>query len=181
MRESHDRHLFVRINFTCADTRKMFQAAETSGALKPTHVNSRVTENFARRASERSRVKSVRKEIAIFGHDRHHGGEVDVETEHAQHFAGDSSEGSCGCKIAVLAYRARGRHRRENPAEAIDEATFLIDSHQWRRWYDFTDFVEQGAELLRTCDVASEDDDSSGLHFLDQRACLDVELRPGKS
>src|ERR1044072_10042319 len=103
----------------------MFQTAEQTGTLQAAHVNSRVTENVAGRASERSRVKTVRQQIAILGHDRHHRGEVEIETEHAQDFAGDSAERACRSEVAMLANRARGRHRRDEAAQTIDEPTFL--------------------------------------------------------
>src|SRR5215218_2718897 len=110
----------------------MLQAAEASGALQPAHVNGRVAKNLTWRAPIRSRIQAVGQQVAILGHDRHHGRKVDVETEHAQHFASDSSERACGSKIAVLANGARSRHRCEYPAQAVDEPTFLIDSKQ--RW-----------------------------------------------
>ena len=160
---------------------KMLETAEQAGALKAAHVNGRVTENFARRAPEGSRIETVRQQVAILGHDRHHGREVDVEAEHAQHFAGDPAERSCGSEVAVLANRARGGHRREYPAQAIDQSTFLIDTEQ--RWYvnDFSDAVEQRAQLFRTGDVATEDDHAAGLDFFDQGACFGVELGARKA
>src|SRR5215213_11626046 len=100
----------------------MLQAAEAASALQPAHVNSGVTEDFTWRTPIRSRVETVREQIAILGHDRHDGGKVDGETKHAQHFAGDSPQSACCCKIAVLANRPCSRHGREYSAQAIDEA-----------------------------------------------------------
>jgi len=43
----------------------------------------------------------------------------------------------------VLANRSRGRHRREDASQSIDEPAFLIDTEQrWRR-NDFANRVEQ--------------------------------------
>src|SRR5215213_82507 len=159
----------------------MLQAAEAASALQPAHVNSGVTEDFTWRTPVRSRIETVREQIAILGHDRHHGRKVGVETQHAQHFAGDSSERACGCKIAVLANRARSRHGREYATQAIDEAAFLVDSKQRRSCNKRARAVEQGAKLSWAGDVAAKDDDAAGLHFLDQGARFVVELSAGKS
>src|SRR5215211_1955965 len=159
----------------------MFQTAEDAGALETSHVNSCVAEDFAGRASERSRIETVRQQVTILGHDRHHRCEVDVEAEHAQHFARDPAEGSRGGKIAMLANRACGGHRRKYPAQAIDQPTFLIDAEQ--RWYanNFADAVEQRAELFRTGNIASENDHTAGLNFFDESACFGVELGARKA
>src|SRR5829696_2204828 len=145
----------------------MLQAREHAGALKAAHVHGAVTKNFARRAAEGSRIKTVRQQIAILGHDRHHRREVDVEAEHAQHFAGNPAECSRGGEIAMLPNRARGGHWREYPSQAIDQSTFLIDAEQW--WYvnDFSDAVEQRAQLFPSGDVAAEYDHAAGLDFFD--------------
>src|ERR1700741_4828263 len=145
----------------------MFQAAENAGALQAAHVNGCVTEHFTGRASERSRVETIGQQIAILGHDRHHRSEVDVETEHAQNFTGDSSERAGRRKVAVLANRTSGRHRSEDAAQSIDEPAFLIDANQGRRRQYFADAVEQRAELLWTSDVASENNDAARFNFLD--------------
>src|SRR5690349_21374307 len=108
----------------------MFETAETTSSLQTAQINSRVAEHFARRTSERARVKTVGKQVAVFGHDRHHGREVDVEAEHAQRFAGDTSERAGRGEIAVLADRARGGHRREDAAQAIHEPAFLVDTDE---------------------------------------------------
>src|SRR5215510_16402394 len=135
----------------------MLEATEKTCALQSTHVDSCVTKHFAWRATERSRVKTVREQVAILSHDRHHGREVHVETQHPQHFARDSAERTRGSEIAVLANRARGRHRREYAAQAVDEAAFLIDAEQRRCRYDFANAVEQRAQLFGTGDVTAED------------------------
>src|SRR5205085_4358940 len=140
----------------------MFQTTETAGALKTAHVDGCVAEHFARRTPIRSRIESVREQIAILSHNRHHGREVEIETEHAQHFAGDSSKRARGREIAMLANRACGGHRRKDLAEAVDEATFLIDAAQRRRGQKFASTVEQRAQLLWAGDVAAEDDDAAG-------------------
>src|SRR4029079_9694049 len=139
----------------------MFEASEKTGALESTHVDSRGTEHFGRRAPVRSRVKTVRQQIAILSHDRHHGREVDVETEHAEHFAGDPAERARSGEIAVLANRARGRHGREYAAQPVNQPTFLIDAEQWWCGYDFANAVEQCAQLFRTSNIAAEDDDAA--------------------
>src|SRR6185503_1237418 len=115
----------------------MFETAEKARALETAHVNGRVTEDFTWRAPERSGIEAVGQQIAILGHDRHHGREVDVEAEHAQHFPSDSAERARSGQIAVLTNRARRRHRGEDASQTIDEATFLIDAEQWRRRNDF--------------------------------------------
>ena len=47
VRETHNRHLFVRVDFTRADAWKMFEATETARRLKAAHIDGRVAENFA--------------------------------------------------------------------------------------------------------------------------------------
>src|SRR5215216_2166514 len=126
----------------------MLEAADAAGALQAAHVHGGVTENFARRAPERSRIQTVGQQVAILGHDRHYWREVDVEAEHAQHFAGDPAEGSCCGKIAVLANGTRGGHRREYASQSIDESAFLIDADQWWCANDFANAVEQRAKLF---------------------------------
>src|SRR6185503_6114271 len=150
----------------------MFEASEKTCALESTHVDSRVTEHFARRAPVRARVKTVREQIAILGHDRHHGREVDVEAEHTQHFTGDSAERARGGKIAVLANRTRGRHRREYTTQPVNQPAFLIDAEQ--RWcrHHFANVVEQRAQLFWTSDVAAEDYDAARLYVFDEGACF---------
>src|SRR5215216_6252291 len=106
----------------------MFETAEKARALETAHVNGRVTEDFTGRAPKGSGIETVGQQIAILGHDRHHGREVNVEAEHAQHFAGNSAERARSSEIAVLANRARRWHRREDSSQPIDEATFLIDA-----------------------------------------------------
>src|ERR1044072_9807113 len=96
----------------------------------PTHVDSRIAEALPRPSAKRSRIKTIRQQIAIVGHDRHYRREIDVEAQHAQHFTRDSAERARGGKIAVLADRARGRHRCEYAAQAVDEAAFLIDAEE---------------------------------------------------
>src|SRR5205085_7152412 len=61
VRQAHDRHLFVRVDFACSDAWKMFQTTETAGALKTAHVDGCVAEHFARRTPIRSRIESVRE------------------------------------------------------------------------------------------------------------------------
>src|SRR6185369_1540330 len=128
VRETNDRHLFVRIDLAGADPGKVFQTSQEAGALQSAHVNRRVSEDFARRAPERSRVETVRQQVAVFGHDGHHGREVHVESQHAQDFAGDSAESARRGKIAVLPNRAGGGHRCEDAAQPIDKAALLIDA-----------------------------------------------------
>ena len=181
VREVDDWHLFVRIHLAGADSGKVLQATEQAAALETTHVNGGVTKNFARRASERSRIETVRQQVAILGHDRHHGGEVDVEAQHAQHFAGDPAECARGGKIAVLANRAGGRHRCEYATQPVNQPAFLIDAEE--RWCgnDFANAVEQRPQLFWTSDVAAEDNDAARLYVFDEGACFLVKFRSRKT
>ena len=61
VRELNDRHLFVRIDFTGADSGKMLETTEHPGALQAAHVNRCVTKHFARRPPKRPRIETVRK------------------------------------------------------------------------------------------------------------------------
>src|SRR5687768_5195710 len=171
----------MRVDFARADSRKMLQTTETTRALKTAHVNSRITKHLTRRTSKRARIQTVRQQIAIVGHDRHHRREVDVETQYPQCFAGDPAERAGRGEIAVLANRARGGHRRKDTSQAIDESAFLIDAEEQRSWHQFTNAVEQAAQLLCASDVAAEDDHAAGPHVRDQRARFRVEFRARKS
>src|SRR2546423_30118 len=69
MRKTDDRHLFVRINFACANAWKMFQTSQQPCALHSAQVDHSVAQNFAGRASPRTRVKPVGEKIALVRHD----------------------------------------------------------------------------------------------------------------
>src|SRR5437879_1760271 len=110
----------MRIDGAGADTRKVFQTADTAGALQSAHVNRRIAEDFARRTAKGTRVETVSELAALLSNDRHHRREVYIEPEHAQRFAGDLAESSSACQIAMLSNRARGGHRWKNQSHAID-------------------------------------------------------------
>ena len=81
----------------------------------------------------------------------------------------------------MLANRPRGGHRGKDSAQAVDEATLLIDAEQRLCWNEFTGAIEQRAQLFRTRDIATEDDDAAGFYLFDQGARVCVELSARKS
>src|SRR5262245_23680637 len=96
----------MRIDGAGADPGKVLKTPETAGPLQSAHVNSVVAQNLTRRAAERSREKSVGKFAARLSDGRHDGRKIDVEPEHAQHFARDPAQGAHTREIAMLANRA---------------------------------------------------------------------------
>src|ERR1044071_2076329 len=88
----NDGHLVVRIDLARADARKMLEASQTARCLQTAHVNGRVAEDFAGRAPERARVKTIGEQIALIRHDGHDRREVHVDAEHSQHLARDATD-----------------------------------------------------------------------------------------
>ena len=181
MSKRHQWHFDVRVDRAGADAGKMFQTTETAGGLQAAHVHRRIAQDFARRSAERSRVQTVRELAAFLGNDRHHGSEVDVKAEHSQDFASDATQRSRSGKVAVLANRARRRHRRENLPQTIYQATFLIDAAQGSNRQHRARAIKQFADLFGRFDVASEKDYAAGLDLFDQRPCLFIQFGARKT
>src|ERR1044072_9094613 len=56
VRQSHHRHLLVRINLAGADSRKVFGTTDYPGFLETAQVDGGIAENFAGRTSKRAGV-----------------------------------------------------------------------------------------------------------------------------
>ena len=113
---------------------KCFKHPSDARALQPAHINRCVAEHFARRAPERTRVKTVREFAALFGNDRHHGRKVDVEAEHRA-----ATRPKRGPVYALRPRspcwriaRAEGIGGKTSP-QTIDQSAFLIDSAKRHR------------------------------------------------
>ena len=139
----------MRIDGAGADAGKVFQTADAAGALQSAHINRRIAENFAGRTAKGTRVQTIAELAPLFSDDRHHGREVNIEPERAQRFAGDLPESSSASQIAMLSNRARGRHRRKNQSQPIDETAFLIDSTEWSHGRHCAHTIEQPSNLFR--------------------------------
>src|SRR5438552_17636092 len=153
-RKRHHRHFNVRIDGAGADAGKVFQTTDTAGALQFANVNRRVAEDFAGRTAKGTRVQTIGELTPLLSDDRHHRGEVNIKPEHAQQSAGNLSECSRACQVAMLSNGPRGRHRRKNQSHAIDEAAFLIDSTERNHGQDCAYTVEQLSNLFRGLNIA---------------------------
>src|SRR5207253_2370414 len=109
----------------------------------------RIAENFTGRTAKGTGVETVAKLAPLLSDDRHHRREVNIETEHAQSFAGDLPERSSACQIAMLSNGPRGRHCRKDQSHAIDETSFLIDSTERSHGQHCAHTVEQLSNLRR--------------------------------
>jgi hypothetical protein len=81
----------------------------------------------------------------------------------------------------VLANASSRGHRREDLAQAINEATFLINPHQWFGRQEFPDAIEQATQLLGAGDISTEDDYPTGVYLFDQLTSFCVEFGARKS
>ena len=157
----------MRIDGAGADAGKVFQTADTAGALQSAHVNRRIAQDFAGRTAKGTRIQTVGELAPLLSYDRHHGREVNIEPKHAQGFAGDLSEGSSPCQIAMLSNGPGGRHRRKNQSQPIDEAAFLIDSTERNHGQHCAHTIEQLSNLFGRLNIASKQDHAAGFDLFD--------------
>src|SRR5205807_3760211 len=157
------------------------QTPDTPGPLHAAHVDRRIAQYFAGRAPEGARIQSVRQQVALLGHDRHHGREIQIEAQQPQHLSGDAAQRPRGCQVTMLAYDPGRRHWGGDLAQSINQATFLIDAEEGLDRQQPAYLVEQTTQLVGRGYVATEDNHAAGLDPFDQTTGFRIKLRSRES
>src|SRR6266516_2074762 len=181
VRQTYDRHLFMRIDLAGPDAGKMFQTPDTPGSLHAAHVNRRIAQYFAGRAPEGPRIQSVREQVALLGHDRHHGREIQIEAQQPQHLSGDAAQRPRGCQVTMLAYYPGRRHWGGDLAQSINQAAFLIDAEERLDRHHCAYLIEQAPQLIGRSYVATEYNHAARLDLFDQTTRFRIKLNSRES